>query len=378
MPAELPEKLAREFRSKIQRGEWPVGSRLPTTRQLAVEYGVSVNTIQHAFRELEQEDLVDRRPRVGGFVKERVKGGKSQATTFGVIGPYSNAADITENPWGYRIIRGLEQAVGPAGFHVSMLSYSVHDSDAQEKVLNKIEEAGTTLGGVFCFISPTVATLVDELDRRNVPWVTVNRPKEHAAHNFVAHDAFNGCRLIGRCFARMGYESAVIISDPLGSGRSTGDKYFGFLQGCIECGGESRAIDFLSAKTYEEEHGYNEFHKHVKKHGIPRAVLASGDFLALGALRACEELGLKVPEQVAIIGATGLDVAAYSRPSLTVLNTPMEQLGQEAGRMLMEMAREGVRRMTGCYIPAPITVRESCPIPTDILATEQRHVLEAP
>ena len=98
----------------------------------------------------------------------------------------------------------------------------------------------------------------------------------------------------------------------------------------------------------------------------------------MGTIRACLDLGLAVPDQVAVIGATGLDVAAYSRPSLTVLNTPMEQIGREAARMLLEMAREGVRRMTGCYIPSTMTIRESCPIPPELLARTQAEILQAP
>jgi DNA-binding GntR family transcriptional regulator len=70
MVTRRPERLADEFRQKIELGEWAVGARLPTTRELADAYNVSVNTIQTAFRELQADDLVERRPGVGGFVKK--------------------------------------------------------------------------------------------------------------------------------------------------------------------------------------------------------------------------------------------------------------------------------------------------------------------
>jgi LacI family transcriptional regulator len=120
--------------------------------------------------------------------------------------------------------------------------------------------------------------------------------------------------------------------------------------------------------------GHDVFLEHVNKYGPPRGVFATGDFQALGAIRACRELGLSVPEQVAVIGATGLEVAAYSHPSLTVLDTPMENMGADAAAMLLEMAREGVRRMSGRYAKANLTVRESCPIPTEVLAEAQATI----
>src|SRR6476661_6439469 len=58
----LSQRLARQFRQKIETGEWAVGKRLPTTRALAAELGVSINTIQNAFRQLEAHNLVERRP----------------------------------------------------------------------------------------------------------------------------------------------------------------------------------------------------------------------------------------------------------------------------------------------------------------------------
>ena len=86
----LSQNLALEFRRKIETGQWPSGQRLPTTRELAAEYQVSVNTSQGAFRVLEAHDLVDRRPRRGGFVKlPSEKREMSKATTVGFVGVFA-------------------------------------------------------------------------------------------------------------------------------------------------------------------------------------------------------------------------------------------------------------------------------------------------
>jgi LacI family transcriptional regulator len=382
-PQRLPQRLTAEFRQKIEQGEWPVGTRLPTTRELATTYRVSVNTIQSAFRGLEADNLVERRPGIGGYVKGRHSrpGALRRASTFAVIGPQAaiQAGDLAGDLWGYRIIRGLDAEVAPSGFPLTTFSYSISDEDkALPKLLEKIDQAGGTVAGVLCFVNDTIAGVLDELDRRNIPWVTVNRSKEHAAHNFVTHDAFRGGRLIGRCFARMGFDRVAILSVPLAMGRSGGDKYFGFQQGWIEAGMPTRGIDFVQCESGYDEVGHDNFLAYVEKYGPPRAVFTGGDFLALGAIRACRELGLAVPEQVAVVGSTGLDVAAYSHPSLTVLDTPMEQMGSNAGQMLLEMAREGVRRMTGRYVKANLTIRESCPIPADLLAQEEAAVDKTP
>src|SRR5437762_8382127 len=95
----LSQRLARQFRQKIETGEWAVGKRLPTTRALAAELRVSINTVQNAFRHLEAHDLVERRPRLGGFVKAKPSRTASphapaprKATVLGVVTRFS------ENP----------------------------------------------------------------------------------------------------------------------------------------------------------------------------------------------------------------------------------------------------------------------------------------
>ena len=381
MEDRTPQRLASEFRQKIERGEWAVGGRLPTTRELALSYRVSVNTVQTAFRELEGEELVERRPRIGGYVKNRYprRGGLRAATTLGVVGPQSATEPKVGGEWGFRIVRGLDAGLASSGFHLSTFSYLLpDDGTALTKVLEKIDQAGGTIAGMMIFNHEAIAGLLDELDNRNVPWVTVNRSKEHAAHNFVTHDAFRGGRIIGRCFAKMGFERVAMLSDALGPMRSSGDKFHGFLDGWIEGGMPSRNMDFVLCPTFHEEVGHDNFLAYVEKYGPPRGVFAAGDFQALGAIRACRELGLSVPDQVAVIGATGLEVSAYSHPSLTVLETPMEEIGDTAGHMLLEMAREGVRRMSGRYLKTGLTIRESCPIPAKLLECETAAVDHLP
>lgn len=373
----LPKQLAKTFREKIATGEWGAGSRLPTTRELASTYNVSVNTIQNAFRELEAANLVERRPRIGGFVKARSDSELNRkANTVAVVGPYTEQgyASDSANSWAYRIIRGCDGELAPSGFHASIFSYGATDPQASAHVLERIDQARDSIAGVLCFINPVLKGFIEELDRRNLPWVTVNRPKEHAAQNFVTPDAFGAARIAGRCFARMDFARALVLSDSLASGRSAGDKFFGFMEGWIESGKASRDVDFVDCSGFQEQNGYDCFRKYVDEFGLPRGVLASGDLLAIGVLRACRELNVSIPNDLAVIGGTGLQLSAYSHPTLTVMDVPMEQMGSDAAQMLLSMAREGMRRMVGRYLKVDLLVRESCPIPADLLAAEQAAV----
>lgn len=361
----LSRQLASTFREKIRSGEWAVGHRLPTTRALAATYQVSLNTVQNAFRELEARDLVVRRPRRGGFVKAPAHepAPAPRATTVGIVGPYCPPDDTRQwNGWTSRITRAAQAELAKNDYHVSLFIFDVDSPEAPRRLLDRLDSIRSDMAGMICFPFAGLDGVLDQLDRRNIPWVTINRASERSVHNFVTADNAEGGRLVGRCFAELGFERILVLGLPLTVPSSASEKFFGLLRGYLEGGMPSRNVDYVMCDGFREPNGYVQFRAYVEKHGPPRAVFAVGDLLALGALRCCREMQLSVPEQVAIIGATGLDVAEYAHPSLTVLQQPMEAMGHEAVQMLMEMMRDNIRRLLGRYVPSPLIVRESLPM----------------
>jgi DNA-binding LacI/PurR family transcriptional regulator len=368
----LSKNIAHEFRRKIETGQWASGQRLPTTRELAAEYQVSVNTIQSAFRVLEAHDLVDRRPRRGGFVKiPSDRREMSKATTVGFVGVFAHAGHETDaDEWTQRIVRGADKELLDAGYHPSLFSYTPAASGEVQRLVAKIEQSAETLAGMVLFLSPAIFGLTDELDRREIPWITINRVHEHAAQNFVAHDAFTAARLIGRCLARMDVNRVAVVSDAMQPGKSSADRFFGLIQGYVERGKPSRNIDYVNAGGFLEQDGYAKTDQYIRDHGVPEVVFASGDLLALGAVRCLRERKLDVPSKVGVIGSTGLKLSEYTHPSLTVVANPLERMGQEAARMLLQMSRENVSRLIGRFVPAPLIVRESFPIAPELIEEE--------
>jgi DNA-binding LacI/PurR family transcriptional regulator len=297
-----------------------------------------------------------------------------------MVGPFTDA-DYASRPdrWITHILHGCERELAQAGYHVALFSYDTNDAAAFEKVMSHIERSEGNIAGVMCFLRPALVGLLDQLDKRDIPWVMVNRPRENAGQNFVAYDAFEGGRLVGTCFAKMNLKRIAVLSVPMEAGRASRDQFFGCIQGYIDSGGRFEDIDLIQCDNGTEPMGYERFARYLATSGSPpSAVLAAGDMLAIGAIRACREKGLRIPEDVAIVGSTGLQLSAYSQPPLTVLEVPMERMGQEAGRMLMEMAKEGVRRMMGRFVAGSLVIRDSFKVPEPILVESKQIVAGTP
>jgi DNA-binding LacI/PurR family transcriptional regulator len=366
-------KIANQIAQKICSGEWKVGSSLPSTRALAVEFGASPNTVQRAFGVLENQGLVERSPWRGRVVKARLAGNLmagQQAMQIAAIMPtvVKDGAVRENDDWGSRIIRSAEATMSQEGYHISMLSYHYQDANATARLLSQIDRLAGQLVGVIMFVRSEIEPMLNKLDKRNIPWLTINPVCECVAHNFVTADNFNGGRLVGRLFAELNYERVIYFGGAMQHGNSSGTKFHGLVQGYLEGGKPLHNIDFVMCDDVLINAGAEGLRAYVARNGVPHAILTAGDILAAEAIRVCQEAGYLVPQDVGVIGATNLSMAEYFRPSLTVLAQPMEEIGRAAAEMLREMIHNKTRRLPGRFVPSPLIVRSSFAVPTDLLA----------
>jgi hypothetical protein len=91
--------------------------------------------------------------------------------------------------------------------------------------------------------------------------------------------------------------------------------------------------------------------------------------LAIGAIQALRDFGLRCPEQVVVLGTTGLDFAGLTRPSITTIDQPMQELGKRAAEMLLQMTDKPNTAVPGVILPSRMTFRESFPATDDLIAT---------
>ena len=84
---------------------------------------------------------------------------------------------------------------------------------------------------------------------------------------------------------------------------------------------------------------------------IPRVVFGIGDLVAIGAMQICMEHGLRVPQDIQFIGATGLDAAKVCMPTLAHLRQPMDELGQAAVKLIEDMYDQETNWIPGRVLP---------------------------
>jgi len=93
---------------------------------------------------------------------------------------------------------------------------------------------------------------------------------------------------------------------------------------------------------------------------LPTAVFAASDAIAIGAMRAIKEKGLKIPDDISVAGINDDDMSSYTQPALTTMHAPSYDMGQHAANLVYVAGNLDIKTPLKVNIPCTMIVRESC------------------
>jgi len=290
---------------------------------------------------------------------------------FGIILAGTSEPTVLRNrlgeTWVGGISAGTREALKIKHLDLLMLAGWTNDDGDAKPFFDRIDQLGE-LAGVVVVQPTSLAMLYEGLNARDVPWVVVDRPDNAFTHNFVSADNLGDCYRLGYLFGKMAYEKIFVLAGDPASTPSCDEKVMGMVGGYMRATNRCPQLERAICENSDEDVGNNHTSRLLKQHGTPDVIFASGDKLAIGAMHACQSSGLQIPNDVAVVGATGLDISYYTQPSLTVITQPSHQLGATAADMLLTMASKGLREVPGRCVPGELIVRESMPVPDALLA----------
>jgi LacI family transcriptional regulator len=82
--------------------------------------------------------------------------------------------------------------------------------------------------------------------------------------------------------------------------------------------------------------------------------------MAMGVMDAVRERGLRVPEDISVVGYDDISQSAHVHPALTTVRQPLEKMGRVAAQMLLEMLRNPGRKKDRVELPTELMIRDSC------------------
>ncbi|MHB9145783.1 MAG: LacI family DNA-binding transcriptional regulator [Symbiobacteriia bacterium] len=261
--------------------------------------------------------------------------------------------DIT-NPFFPSIARGVEDAASAAGYTV-ILCNTDDDPEQEAMYLNLLRQQRVD-GVVLAACAPTNREQWRQFAAR-IPVVLTDRRLEGAIDHSVAVNNVAGGYLAARHLIDLGHRSIGFISGPAGLSTSA-ERRQGFEQALHEVGALPRP-EWMCTGDFRYQSGYN-CAGQLQQQGVT-ALFAVNDMMAIGAIRAIEDAGRRVPEDVAVVGFDDILLASMTKPGLTTIGQPTYQMGVMAMDMLLERMRSDAPVGPQQLILEPsLVIRESC------------------
>jgi LacI family transcriptional regulator len=276
----------------------------------------------------------------------------SRSGVIGLVIP-SRVQTIFDDPYFPKLIEGVSQASNAAG---TTLSLFVFHTESEEKEIHPRVVAPGLVDGVIVTATRMGDPLLGELVGGDLPFVVVGRPEHPQGMTFVDVDNVGGARLAVLHLFGLGYRRIGFIGAPMNTTPGI-DRRAGFLHTMEEVG--APIVDQLLVEgDYGEQSGYDGMQELL--HGQPDGVFVATDTMAVGALRALRDAGLRVPEDIALVGFDGLAPSERAVPALTTVRQPVNEAGTRAVELLLAMVNGDLDQPVHEVLPVKLVIRDSC------------------
>src|SRR3954447_2609675 len=243
------------------------------------------------------------------------------------------------NPFFTDVAQGVEEAAEEADLSLFICN-SDNRAERELTYLNRLQEQRVQ-GVLITPVDPDSSTL-DDIVRRGTPVVIVDRTRTGDTHCSVAVDDLLGARLPGEPPPENGHDRIAFVGGPETIGQVR-DRRRGALRALTDAGRSEADLVRVdtAALTVTEGRAAGERIAGMAAGDRPTAALCANDLLALGLLQQYVTLGLRVPEDLAIVGYDDIVFAAAAAVPLTSVRQPRRRLGQTAAELLLAEAEPG-------------------------------------
>jgi LacI family transcriptional regulator len=243
--------------------------------------------------------------------------------------------DIT-NPFFAALFRGIEDAAAPRGYQV-LLCNTDGSPDRQRSHLQSL--AGRRVDGVILASTVLKDAAVRWLRHQRIPYALVNRFSDEGVDPFVGSDDVTGATLATQHLIGLGH---IRIGHLAGQSTiSTGVLRRRGYQEAMAGAGLPVDPELLVESGFVEEGGAQAIERLLSLKDPPTAIFAVTDMTAIGAYDVAQRRGLRIPEDLAVVGYNDIPLAGRLKPGLTTVHVPIHELGSAAARMLLEQIDTG-------------------------------------
>jgi len=347
----LYQQVQLALEGQILSGRLRQGEFLPPEPELCRRFAVSAITIRRALTELARDGLIRRKGGVGTVVT-----GRSRRVRFALL--FIGFDDVE---WAHQgeIFGTLLGGIGDAAWRANADFSTIRtvDDEALPRVLKRILDEREFDGVLLRTAGDVRPDWLTLLEGRDMPYVSIKRHIEGRPMNVVSMDDVDASCRATTHLIELGHRRIGLLVGPLDISprRSV---LVGYRQAL-----EAHGLPFAAELVRElprplggESEGSAALQSLLELADRPTAACTNGSFLTIGAFDALAHAGLRIPDDMAIVGHGDMRLTRALRPPLTRIDTPYAEIGRLAANTLFELIANPERAPVEVFLRPPLVV----------------------
>ena len=356
------------IRSQIESGERKPMEPLPPEDVLCREYNVSRITIKKALEDLKKDGYIVRIKRKGTFVnfekpKRKEREFRIGRKTIAFIVPDIEDTFISE------IYKGIKDVAEENGYSVAVFS---SDKNIEKEIENieLLKDSDMEGAVIFPYWGRFNALQILKLKKKRFPFVLIDRYFRDIETDTVIVDNFKGAYKATKHLIDLGHRRIAHIMGVRCTANE--DRFEGYRYALSKASihfdpslvREIQPFEVEGSLRFEPDDigGYREAKALLSCRKRPTAIFAGNDYIALGCYKAIKEMGLRIPDDISIVGFDDLKFSSHLEVPLTTVRQPKYEIGKRACEILiMRITQKNPpRKFKKIVLPTQLVIRESC------------------
>ena len=329
----LQEQIAEIMKVKIKSGEYAPGDKLPSVRELADIFRVSRETAKLSLGTLKKEGYIEILPSRGGYVLE-LPPEQSSSIKTGTLGFVIDLGDapqpqITVESIFENLLKHIDSHVQKWGNHL-ITSYIVYGEQSGKERFSSLLDKVDGL-----FVTGLINTdLLEELSSLSIPVVSLLSNIDVEKIDEVGVDGKKTYYKATKRLVDTGHKNIVYLDGP--------KEYYRELEriaGCMQAAsedpeGNAKIIEYHT-DWWSPDSAHAGTIRLLSEYSDIDAIMGVNDVFAIGILRACQEKGFRVPEDISIVGGKNTILSISSTPQLSSIEYHFDEIGRIAVETMM-------------------------------------------
>ena len=252
------------------------------------------------------------------------------------------------------IIHGIDQAAGRAGFHLLVSSSHAHT----EEIVAALRVMRGRIDGLIVMVPDADGPAAIRAAGVDFPLVLIDPGSDAGGVPSVSIANREGAETMVRHLLQLGHRRIAMITGPA---RNTDaeQRREGYRAALRQANADS-SHDLEFSGDFSEPSGYEAAARLLALSPRPTAVFCANDYMAIGVLGALSDAGVRVPQEMAVVGFDDISMARYLNPPLTTMHVDAYHLGIRAAELIVSAGESTQVPVVREVLPASLVIRGSC------------------